>query len=51
MLGIIDKILWFIKWIIGKRDDPEAQLKRAKEQNEKIIADGDADALNKRLRD
>jgi hypothetical protein len=46
---IIASIFWLIVRWFKRKDDPRIQYDKAKEENARIIASGDADSLNRKL--
>lgn len=49
ILSILSSVFWLIVRIFKRRDDPQRQYERNRNENAKIIADGDADSLNRKL--
>lgn len=48
-LSFLASVFWLIVRREKKRDDPNAQLEMAKDENSQIIESDNADALNARL--
>jgi len=46
---ILNAILWLVVRFFKRRDDPQKQYERARQENARIIADHDADGLNRKL--
>lgn len=51
MKAIISFVLWFVRRWFTKRDDPQAQNQRNRDENSKIIATGNQRELNRKLDD
>jgi hypothetical protein len=50
-LSVLKDIFWLIVRIFKKRDEPNAQLERAKSEDAKIIVIGDEKAMDAKMDD
>lgn len=47
--AIVAGLIWLLQRWLKRKDDPQRQYQQSKNENARIIENGDADALNRKL--